>query len=131
LRGRGSSWRTRWPSPAVGFGEALKNWRQVQSRSKGQELNSNDIPQSLAAAHAPESPLLKLGRDSWAFLNTVDLVAGQDADPTTYPKLPTSFYLVTVLTKRHDILQVGLYNATEPATVALVEGVLQSDAAFF
>jgi hypothetical protein len=115
---------------AVGYGESEANWLKVRAESKGSELNSNDIPESLAAAHAPESPL-NLGHGSEAFLNTVDLVAGQDADPTLYPTLPTHFYLITVLTKHHNVLQVGLYNATEPATQALVEHILVSDAAFF
>lgn len=114
---------------AVGYGESKQNWLKYRSESKESEPNSQDIPESLAAEHAPESPL-NLGYGSQAFLNTVNLVAGQDADPMTYPQLPTSYYLVTVLTKHHDILEVGFYNATEAATVSLVVNVLRSDPAF-
>ena len=110
---------------AVGYGESEKNWQKVRSQSNGQELNSNDVPDSICVAHAPESRL-KLGYGSQAFLNTMNLVACQDSDPTTVPGSPMFYYLVTVLTKRHDILTVGFYNAPEPATVALVVSVLKS-----
>jgi hypothetical protein len=81
------------------------------------------MPDSLCAEHAPQHAL-KLGHGSQAFVNTVNLVAGQDADPTTFPQLPTRYYLVTFLTKRHTIIQVGLYNASETATVSLVVHLL-------
>jgi len=113
----------------VGYGATEQNWLHFRAASKLNEPNSIDIPDSLTAANAPESPL-NLGRGTQAFVNTVNLVAGDDADPTTYPTLPTSMYMITVFTKRHNILEVCIYGATLATTETLVESSLVKDAAY-
>jgi hypothetical protein len=114
---------------AVGYGVTERNWLKFRSLSKLNEPNSEDIPDSLVAENAPESPL-NLGGGTQAFVNTLNLVAGDDADPTTYPTLPTSMYMITVFTKRHNILQVCIYGATLASTKTLVESSLVRDAAY-
>jgi hypothetical protein len=113
----------------VGYGESQANWRALSkalAAHGGREPNSNYIPTSFIDGHAPETGL-KLGFGSKSFLNTGNLVAAKDADPTDDPQFPSSFYIITVLTRHHNVLQVAIYNATLAATETLVKQVLKSN----
>lgn len=73
---------------------------------------------------------------------TGNLVAAGDAEygatfPNPGPDFPTVYYIVTVMTKHDDVLQVGLYSSggmTAPAALAagksLVENVLTTEPKF-
>jgi hypothetical protein len=131
----------------LGYGESAKNWRAFEAvlrRSGGgpsTPFTSNDIPTSLLKGHAPVSAL-SLGHKSRAFLMTGNLVAAQDAEPgATFPnpgpEFPTVYYILTVMTQRSDVLQVGLYDsagltaaAALTAAESLVKHVLTAHPAF-
>jgi hypothetical protein len=118
----------------VGYGEPEANWRALEARAKAnggvEQPGSADVPTSSIDGNAPVSALA-LGHGSQAYLMTGNLVAAGDAEPNTRfpspgPLFPTVYYIVTVRTKRHDVLQVGLYNATLAAAEGLVKQVLNS-----
>jgi hypothetical protein len=120
----------------VGYGESEKDWRAFEAALKNAgggspPLVSNDIPTQGLNGEAPVSAL-SLGHGSQAFLETGDLIAAGDApeEQGPVPKFPTIYYIVTVKTKRNDVLQVGLYGATLTAAQKLVENVLTGDPKF-
>jgi hypothetical protein len=115
---------------AVGYGESQRNWRRLSKslaanggQGEGSEI---DIPNGAMHGNSPETRLT-LGHGSKSFLNTGNLVAAQDADPTADPQFPSHFYVVTVLTRHHNVLQIGMYGATLAATKATVIQVLKSN----
>ncbi len=113
----------------VGYGETHRHWRALSNllaANGGSEPDSTDVPSSGINGNAPESPL-DLGHDSKSFLNTGDLVAAGAADPTNYPQFPSYFYIVTVLTRRDNVLQIGMYGASLDATEAVVENILEHE----
>lgn len=124
---------------AVGYGESAKDWKAFEAAIKREGGGSppevsNDVPTSGLDGNAPVSPL-DLGGGSKAFLETGNLIKAGDAEEeVTFPergaKFPTAFYIVTVMTRHHDVLQVGIYNATLSATESLVKNVLKSDPKF-
>jgi hypothetical protein len=114
----------------VGYGESPANWRALSkllAAHGGREPDSNYIPSSFIQGHAPETRL-KLGYGSKSFLNTGNLVAAKDADPIDDPQFPSSFYIVTVLSRSHNVLQIAMYGATLAATEVVVKQALKSNA---
>jgi hypothetical protein len=129
---------------AVGYGESEKNWNALEARytaAGGGPLEGIDIPTSGLDGNAPVSALV-LGDGSQAFLMTGNLVAAGDAEygatfPNPGPNFPTVYYIVTVMTKNDNVLQVGLYSsrgttaaAALSADEALVENVLITEPKF-
>lgn len=111
----------------VGYGESHKYWdkftREFAKNGGDSPGTDLDIPTSGIHGNAPETHV-SLGHGSQAILNTANLVAAGDADPTDYPQFPSSFYILTVMTKHHNVLQIGMYGASLGATEALVSKVL-------
>lgn len=100
----------------VGYGESAAGWKRLVAHFRD------------GAEDGPYSPL-HLGQGSTAFVNTEDLAAAYGYTPGT-PGLPTYLYKVTVLTRRHNILQVWFRNASLAATQSWVIGILQHRTGF-
>jgi hypothetical protein len=129
---------------AVGYGESEKNWKAFEARytaAGGGPPEAIAVPTSGLDGNAPVSPLT-LGSGSQAFLMTGNLVAAGDAEygatfPNPGPNFPTVYYIVTVMTKNDNVLQVGLYSsrgttaaAALSADEALVKNVLTTEPKF-
>ena len=112
----------------VGYGVSLENWRKLIELFK---LGDSDIFGTFPSSWSP----LHVGRAAQAFLNTIDWATYTKFTPAEahheYPAWPIYQYVVTVLTKRHNVLQVGFGSASLAETVTVVDSLLDRDQSFF
>lgn len=111
----------------VGYGETAKGWKKLVNYFK-QGAPTTGWP--IGISSSPTYKPLSLGHGSKSFLTTVDL-ASYYGYAEGEAGLPTNLYTITVLTARHNLLQVWFNPATRDATEAWVENVLVKDAKFF
>lgn len=107
----------------VGYGESLTNWRKLSAYFKSEAIVFDTYP-------APWSAL-KVSGAAQAFLNTFDISSYYQVTPAESPDFPIYVYVVTVLTKRHNVLQVGIMTTSLATTVAQVNSLLARDRAWF
>lgn len=101
----------------VGYGESLANWSVLAKQYKA----SQRFDYLGVARYGP----LELGHGSQAFLDTIDLWSYYNVKgPAAVGGFPQYMYGITVLTKRHDILQVAFINASLAKTTSVVDGFL-------
>jgi hypothetical protein len=112
----------------VGYGETAKGWKRLVSYFKA------GAPQTgwpIGFSTRPEYRPLSLGHGSKAFLITANLAAYYGYKEGE-AGLPTYLYTITVLTGRHNLLQVFFVGASiEQTEEWVVNQILKGDAAFF
>jgi len=109
----------------VGYGESSQSWQQLLRTAK-KGGGGGTIASSIGCA-ITYSPL-SLGAGVHAYVDTMSLSSG---GYVAYGGLPQdALYMVTVLTKHHDVLRVALTNATLAATTTAVKKALGADPSF-
>jgi hypothetical protein len=107
----------------VGYGETAKGWKKLVSYFKA---GAPETGWPIGVSSTPEYRPLQLGHGSKAFLLTTDLAAYYHS-----PDVPT-LYTITVLTRRHNLLQVYFFGASiEQTEEWVVKQILEGDAKFF
>jgi hypothetical protein len=112
----------------VGYGETAKGWKRLVSYFK---RGAPETGWPIGFSGTPGYKALSLGHGSKAFLITTDL-ASYYGYPEGEAGFPTYLYTITVLTRKHDLLQVYFGGASVERTEEwVVEDVLKGDAGSF
>ena len=109
----------------VGYGESHRSWQQLVSTAK-KGGGGGTIGSSIGCSLTYSA--LSLGAGVHAYVDTMSLASGGYVASGGLPQ--DALYMVTVLTKHHDVLRLALTNATLAATTAAAKKALGANPGF-
>jgi hypothetical protein len=101
----------------VGYGESAKHWHKLLASAKKSQGGTIAASVGCKVQYSP----LHLGSGSQAFAQTMTL---SSCGYTRAPGLQDAVYIVTALSRRHDIVQVAFTNVTLAAASAEIQKLL-------